>query len=68
MRKAFTDRYAHVTELSLVVLRSMYRFLTDDASLEIQSSDIDSRFEMMLDDPDADIVIVKRNENIGRPE
>ena len=68
MRKAFTDRYAHVTELSPVVLRSMYRFLTNDASQETQGSDIDNRLEMILDDPDVDIIVDKREVNAGRPE
>lgn len=68
MRKAFTDRYAHVTELSPVVLRSMYRFLTNDGSQEVQGSDMDNRLEMTLDDPDVDIVVDRRELNAGRPE
>ena len=68
MRKVFTDRYAHVTELSPVVLRSMYRFLTNDGSQETQGSDMDNRLEMMLDDPDVDIIVDRRELNAGRPE
>lgn len=68
MRKAFADRYAHVTELSPVVLRSLYRFLTNDGSQEAQGSDMDNRLEMMLDDPDVDIIVDRRELNAGRPE
>ena len=66
MRKLFTDRYGHIKELSPVILRSMYRFLTEDVSQELHGSDIDSRLQMMLDDPDADLVLDKRELNPGR--
>ena len=60
MRKAFSDRYKHVKKLIPVVLRSMYRFLTDDHTSETQSADIDVRLELMLNDPDIDLVVDKR--------
>lgn len=66
MRKLFTDRYGHIKELSPVILRSMYRFLTEDSSQELHGSDIDQRLEMMLDDPDVDLILDKRELNPGR--
>ena len=42
----------------------MYQFLTDDAS-HVYGSDIDQRLQMILDDPDVDI-LDKRQLNPGR--
>ena len=66
MRKAFSDRYQHVKKLTPVIFRSMYRYLTDDSTSESQNLDIDKRLEMMLDDPDVDLVVDKRELNQGR--
>ena len=66
MRKLFTDRYGHIKELSPVILRSMYSFLTDDVSQELLGSDIDCRLKMMLDDPDVDLILDKRELNPER--
>lgn len=66
MRKAFFDRYQHVNKLTPAVFRSMYRYLTDDNSSEAQAFEIDQRLEMMLDDPDVDLVVDKRELNQGR--
>lgn len=65
LRKAFSDRYQHVKKLTPVVLRSMYRFLTDDHTSESQSADIDIHLELMLTDPDIDLVVDKRELNHG---
>lgn len=65
MRKAFSGRYQHVKKLTPAVLRSMYRFLTDDCTSESQSADIDVRLELMLNDPDIDLVVDKRELNHG---
>ena len=67
MRKEFLDRYEHVKKITLAVLRSMYRFLTDDSTSEVQNADIDKRLEVMLDDPDVDLVVDRREINPGRP-
>ncbi len=45
----------------------MYRFLTDDSTSEVHYADIDKRLEVMLDDPDVDLVVDKREINPGRP-
>ena len=66
MRKLFTDRYGHIKELSPVILRSMYRFLTEDTSQELRGSGIDCRLQMMLEDPDVDLVLDQRELNPGR--
>lgn len=66
MRKAFSDRYNQVKKLTPVVFRSMYSFLTGDSCSELQSSEIDKRLQMMLDDPDVDLVVDKRQLNAGR--
>ena len=66
MQKAFSDRYNHVKKLTPVVLRSMYSFLTGNSCSESQSSEIDKRLQMMLDDPDVDLVVDNRELNAGR--
>ena len=66
LRKAFSDRYQHVKKITPAVLRNMYRYLTDDCSSESQSSEIDRRLELMLDDPDIDLTVDKRELNLGR--
>ena len=67
MRKLFTDQYGHIKTLSPVILRSIYQFLTDNAS-HVYGSDIDQRLQMILDDPDVNLVDVhdKRQLNAGR--
>ena len=44
----------------------MYQYLTDGSTSESQNLDIDKRLEMMLDDPDVDLVVDKRELNQGR--
>ena len=66
MRKEFLDRYEHVKKITPAVLRSMYHFLTDDCTSELQNADIDKRLELMLDDPDVDLVVDRRELNPGR--
>ncbi len=66
MRKAFSSRYQHVKKLTPAVLRSMYRYLTDDCTFEPQSAEIDKRLELLLDDPDIDLIVDKRELNSGR--
>ena len=66
MRKLFTDRYGHIKELSPVILRSMYHFLTEDTSQELRGSGIDCRLQKMLEDPDVDLVLDQSELNPGR--
>ena len=44
----------------------MYWYLSDDLSQECGGSEMDKRLEMMLDDPDVDLVVDRRELNPGR--
>ena len=49
-----------------MVMRSMYHFLTEDNSQEVLGAEIDRCLEVMLTDPDVNLIVDKRELNLGR--
>ncbi|XP_078597452.1 uncharacterized protein LOC144873716 [Branchiostoma floridae x Branchiostoma japonicum] len=65
MHKKFNDRFALITSAKPVVLREMYQFLTNDASVEEcqLSKDIRQRLKILLDSEDPDLIVDMRSLN-----
>ncbi|KAI8516352.1 hypothetical protein Bbelb_049330 [Branchiostoma belcheri] len=65
MHKKFSDRFTLVTSATPVVLREMYQYLTNDATVEEcpLSKDIRQRLKMLLDSEDPDLIVDMRSLN-----